>query len=69
VEPPLRRANRTTLTKHERFLRELVKEGYARLVTVPELGLTIKRSLQERQPAKRLDNLLRVRDAVARLLP
>jgi len=68
VEPPLRRANRASLTKHQQFLHELVAEGYVRLVPVPELALTVQRGLKEPQPAKRVDNFGAVRDAVAPLL-
>jgi len=68
VEPPLRQAHLTTLTKHQRFLRGLAEGGYLRLVPVPELGLAIQRALGERQPAKRLDTFTTIRDAVGRLL-
>ena len=68
VEPPLRHANRTTPTKHQRFLRELAQDGYARLHPIPEVSFAIQRALKERHSAKRLDNLAKVRDAVARLL-
>ncbi len=70
VEPPLRpgRTARSTLTKHQRFLRGLAKEGYARVHPVPEVSHAIQRALKERRSAKRLDTLAPVRDAVARLL-
>jgi KDO2-lipid IV(A) lauroyltransferase len=68
VEPPLRVANRTALTKHQRFLRDLVKEGYVRMVPLPEVGLAVQRTLKERQPAKRLDNYATIREAVATLV-
>jgi len=69
VEPPLRGAAAATLTKHQRFLRALIHEGYARMVPVPEVGLAIQRALNERQqPAKRLDDFAAVRDAVSKLL-
>lgn len=61
-------ANRSTLTKHQQFLSELASEGYIRQVAVPELGVTIQRTLKERQPAKRLDNLAAVRNALTKLL-
>jgi KDO2-lipid IV(A) lauroyltransferase len=69
VEPPLRHAHRVSLTKHQRFLRELVKDGYVRLAQLPEVGFAIQRALkEERQPPKRLDTLATVRPALARLL-
>ncbi len=68
VEPPLRHANASTLTKHQRFLHDVVKEGYARKVAIPELGMTIQRVLKERQPTKPLDNFAKVREAVRKLL-
>jgi len=68
VEPPRRYAKRGALTKHQRFLQHLVAEGYIRLVPVNELGVTIHQALRASQPARRLDNVVKVRDAVARLL-
>ena len=64
---PLRHANRAALTKHQRFLRGLEADGYARAARLPELGLAIQRAARE-HPAKRLDALTQIRDAVARLL-
>lgn len=68
VEPPLRHVPRSSLTKHQRFLRELVKDGYVRVVQLPEVGFAVQRALKERQQAKRLDNLAPIRPALARLL-
>ena len=68
IEPPLRRADHSTLTKHQRFLRGLAQGGYIRMVPVPELGLAIHRALTERGPAKRLDTYATIREAVNRLL-
>ena len=68
VEPPLRRAASSTLTKHRRFLQGLAKEGYARVHPVPEVSHAIQRALKERHSAKRLDTLGPVREALARLL-
>jgi len=68
VEPPLREAHRTALTKHRRFLYQLVREGYVRLHPVPEVGHAIQRALRAQEKAKRLDNLTPVRNALARLL-
>ena len=67
VEPPLRRGNRRALTKHQRFLRGLEAEGYARAVPLPELSLAIQRAAKE-PAAKRLDTFAQVRDAVGKLL-
>ena len=68
VEPPLREGRRPALTKHQRFLRDLVADGYVRLVPVAELGVTIQRSLTTRQAPKRLDNFTAIREAVSRLV-
>ena len=68
VEPPLRQASRSTLTKHQRFLHGLAEEGYVRLVLLPELGLAIQRALKERRAVKRLDNVAAVRHALERLV-
>lgn len=68
IEPPLRASRPAVLTKHGRFLRDLVAQDYIRLVRLPELGLTIRRALQAREPAKRLDNLDAIRAAASRLL-
>jgi mitochondrial fission protein ELM1 len=68
VEPPLRQASQGGLTKHRRFLNELVGGGYVQLVALPELSLAIQRALKDRRPAKRLDNLAPIREAVTRLL-
>jgi KDO2-lipid IV(A) lauroyltransferase len=67
VEPP-RRASRTMPTKHQRFLRELSTEGYARLHPIPEVSHAIARALKERGTVKRLDDMAAVRDALAKLL-
>lgn len=68
IEPPLRRGNRTTLTKHQRFLHELVLDGYVRLQLVPGLSHAIQRVLQGTRPPKRLESYGLVRDAVAQFL-
>ncbi len=68
VEPPLRETTRTAPTKHQRFLRELAKEGYLQIHPLPELGRAIQRAVSDRRPAKRLESLELVRDAVGRLL-
>lgn len=65
VEPPLRRP---ALTRHHRFLHTLLREGYVRLSQLPEVAHAITRLVAERTPAKPLDNLSPVRDALARLL-
>ncbi|MBI3321475.1 MAG: mitochondrial fission ELM1 family protein [Candidatus Omnitrophica bacterium] len=67
VEPP-RRANASTLTKPQRFLRDLAREGYARLVPVAALAQAIQESLGQRHAPKRLDNDALVRHAVSKLL-
>ena len=68
VEPPLRRSNRMTLTKHQRFLQELAKDGYARLHPIPEVGHAIQHALKERHSVKRLDDVATVRSALTKLL-
>ena len=68
VEPPLRHANRATLTRHQRFLHELVGEGYARMVPVPEISHTISRIINDRRPAKRLEQFTQIREAVQGLI-
>jgi len=72
IEPPRRRAARGTLTKHHRFLQDLVRQGCARLVTVSELGPAIQRTLADHRagarPAGRVDNYATIRDALARLI-
>ena len=55
-------------TKHQRFLQELTKDGYARLHPIPEISVAIQRALKERGSAKRLDSLAPVRNALAKLL-
>ncbi len=56
------------LTKHQRFLRHLVKEGYAHVTTVHELSPTIQLALSEPHRAKRLDNIATIRGPLAKLL-
>ena len=68
VELPLREGRRLALTKHQRFLRDLVADGYVRLVPVSELGLTLQRAFAARQAPKRLDDFGAIREAVGRLL-
>ena len=68
VEPPLRRLDRPTLTKHRRFIDGLISEAFVRVVPTSEVSVAIERTLKDRQPAKRLDNISIVRDAIARLL-
>ena len=68
VEPPLRHAHASSLTKHQRFLRQLVEGGYVRGAPVPEVGLALQRLLKARPPAKRLDNAAIVRNALIKLL-
>jgi len=68
VEPPLRQANRLGLTKHQRFLRDLAKDGHVRVSPIPELGHAIRRALGDAGAPKRLDNLTAIREAVSRLL-
>lgn len=68
VVPPPSREHRAATTKHERFLRELVREGFIRLAPLPELAATLQRLATTREPTKRLDDFAVVRDAVARLL-
>lgn len=68
VEPPLRHANRATLTKHQRFLRDLEHDGYVRMSLVPELSHAIRRALSEGRTGKRLDDLTPVVEAAQRLL-
>ncbi|MDP3702983.1 MAG: ELM1/GtrOC1 family putative glycosyltransferase [Candidatus Omnitrophota bacterium] len=68
VEPPLRAHPRATPTKHQRFLRELSRDGYARLHPVPEVSQAIQQALRERPQTKRLDPLVHIRSAVTRLL-
>ncbi len=67
VPPPGREAG-ARATKHERFLRELVREGFVRLAPLPELAAAIQRAASAREPARRLDDFTAVRDALARLL-
>ena len=67
VEPPMR-ASRALPTKHQRFLRELSAEGYARLHPIPEVSRAIARALKERGTVKRLDDMAAVRAAIAKLL-
>ncbi len=69
IEPARRGSAAATLTKHQRFLQGLVRDGYARMAPLPELGLAIQRALSEPPSGKRLETLERVREAVARLLP
>ena len=68
VEPPCRGTRPKTLSKHQRFLRDVVKEGYGRLVPLGDLGLAVHSALTECRPARRLDSLDTVRDALARLI-
>lgn len=68
VEPPLRETMRRAPTKHQRFLRELAREDYLQIHPMPELGPAIQRAVSDRRPAKRLESLGLVRDAVGRLL-
>lgn len=68
VEPPLRRLDRPTLTKHRRFLEALTHEAFVRVVPTSGVSVAIERTLKDRRPAKRLDNISIVRDAIARLL-
>ena len=68
VELP-RRANFSVEgTKHQRFLRELAREGFVRIVPLPELSPALQHALQDPRPPRRLDNFAAVRDAVARLV-
>ena len=68
VEPPLRHAHGTSPTKHQRFLRELVKDGYVQVVQLSNVGSAIERALKACATARRLDNVAAIRDAVAHLL-
>ena len=68
TEPPLKPNTRGRSMKHQRFLRELARDGFVTLSNLPELGLTIRRALGARTPPKRLDNLEPVREAVGKLL-
>lgn len=68
VEPPLCEGHRPALTKHQRFLRGLVADGYVRLAPVAELGVAIQRALAARQAPKRLDNFTAIRHAISRVL-
>ena len=68
VEPPHRGTPPSQLSKHQRFLRDVVKDGYGRLVPLGDLGLAVHSTLADRRPSKRLDSLAAVRDAVSRLL-
>lgn len=72
IEPPRRRAARGTLTKHHRFLQDLVGQGWARLVTVSELGPAIQRTLADYRagahPTGHVDTYATIRDALARLV-
>ena len=68
VEPPLRDTHRTSPTKHQRFLRELVQDGYVQVVQLPNVGSAIERALKACATAKRLDNVAAIRDSVAHLL-
>ncbi len=68
VEPPLRQASAQSATKHQRFLDHLIREGYIRVVLVPEVAVAIRRALANRHSPPRLDNLAVIRDAVERLI-
>jgi len=68
VEPMLRDANRTELTKHQRFIHELEREGFIHISLIPEVAHALGRLLKRSQPAKRLDSFGTVLEAVARLL-
>lgn len=67
AQPPLQSGARSSMTKHERFLRGMAHEGYVRVAPVPEIGRTIEQLLESKASAKRLDSFPAVRDAVARL--
>ena len=68
VELPLRHAGTVRLTKHARFLQDVTREGFARIVPVHELALAIRRAVAERRPEKPLDNFSAIRDRVGALL-
>lgn len=66
VEPPLR--GRSTVTKHQRFLRGLATEACVSIVPIPDVALALQRALTQRQSTKRLDSLAPARKAVIQLL-
>ena len=69
VEPPLRQANQSALTKHQRFLRTLAKDGRIRLAAMPDLGVAIRAALKAGPtPTKRTEDFAAIRDAVPHLL-
>ena len=69
VMPPLRPHLRGgPAAKHQRFLSELAREGYLTLAPLDTLARAIDEALAGRTPAKRLDNLAVVREAMEKLL-
>lgn len=68
VEPPLRPNSHGRSMKHQRFLRELARDGFVTLTNLPELGLAIRRALAARTPPKRLDNLEPVREVLGKII-
>ena len=68
VEPPLKHPGQGGRTKHAQFLHEIATEDYGRLVPLPEVSMAIRRATASPQPARRLENLTAVRDALSRLL-
>jgi len=68
VEPPVRPGSSHRLTKPQRYLETLVREGYVHRHPPHEIGQVLQRVLTERPAVRRLDTYETVRDAVKRVL-
>ena len=68
VDPPLRKAGWGRVTKPQRYVRQLARDGYAKPLFLRELNHAIQRAVAQPRATPRLDVYAAVRDAVARLL-
>ncbi|HBH96165.1 MAG TPA: hypothetical protein DDX89_00005, partial [Candidatus Omnitrophica bacterium] len=68
VDPPLRKAGWGRVTKPQRYVRQLARDGYAKPLFLRELNQAIQRAVAQPRATLRLDAYAAVRDAVARLL-
>jgi hypothetical protein len=56
------------VTKPQRYVRQLARDGYAKPLFLRELNQAIQRAVAQPRATPRLDVYAAVRDAVARLL-